>query len=72
MFRGKFRSNTCRIVMLTSIVWVIIDLVLIAHYSECIGRDGWRCKRPGEYEIEVSDIFLHILLQYLYLFLNQF
>ncbi|XP_055376433.1 polypeptide N-acetylgalactosaminyltransferase 5 isoform X2 [Condylostylus longicornis] len=54
MFRGKFRSNTCRIIILTSLVWVIIDIILIAHYSECIGKDGWRCKRPGEYDVQIQ------------------
>lgn len=53
--RGRMRSNTCRIVLLTSLVWVIFDFVLIAHYSDCIGKDGWRCRRAGEYDVEVSS-----------------
>ncbi|XP_065355728.1 polypeptide N-acetylgalactosaminyltransferase 5 isoform X1 [Calliphora vicina] len=53
--RGRMRSNTCRIILLTSLVWVIVDFVLIAHYSDCIGKDGWRCKRSGEYDIELPD-----------------
>ncbi|XP_046812162.1 polypeptide N-acetylgalactosaminyltransferase 5-like [Lucilia cuprina] len=57
--RGRMRSNTCRIILLTSLVWVIVDFVLIAHYSDCIGKDGWRCKRSGEYDIEVSLKYLN-------------
>ncbi|EDV32219.2 uncharacterized protein Dana_GF15722, isoform D [Drosophila ananassae] len=53
--RGRMRSNTCRIVLLTSLVWVIFDFVLIARYSDCIGKDGWRCKRSGEYDVELPD-----------------
>ncbi|XP_034097987.1 polypeptide N-acetylgalactosaminyltransferase 5 isoform X2 [Drosophila sulfurigaster albostrigata] len=53
--RGRMRSNTCRIVLLTSLVWVIFDFVLIAHYSDCIGKDGWRCKRAGEYDVELPN-----------------
>ncbi|KAH8409617.1 hypothetical protein KR222_011613 [Zaprionus bogoriensis] len=53
--RGRMRSNTCRIVMLTSLVWVIFDFVLIAHYSDCIGKDGWRCRRAGEYDVELPN-----------------
>ncbi|XP_055921703.1 polypeptide N-acetylgalactosaminyltransferase 5 isoform X1 [Eupeodes corollae] len=53
MLRGRLRSNTCRIVLLTSLVWVIIDLILITNYSDCISSDGWRCKRPGEYDVEL-------------------
>ncbi|XP_037906931.1 polypeptide N-acetylgalactosaminyltransferase 5 isoform X2 [Hermetia illucens] len=55
MFRGKIRSNTCRIIILTSLVWVVVDIILIARYSECIGPDGWRCKRPGEYDVEIPN-----------------
>ncbi|KAH8281847.1 hypothetical protein KR054_003305 [Drosophila jambulina] len=53
--RGRMRSNTCRIVLLTSLVWVIFDFVLIARYSDCIGKDGWRCKRSGEYDVEIPN-----------------
>ncbi|KAM8716939.1 hypothetical protein ACLKA7_003756 [Drosophila subpalustris] len=53
--RGRMRSNTCRIVLLTSLVWVIFDFVLIAHYSDCIGKDGWRCRRAGEYDVEMPN-----------------
>ncbi|KAH8271931.1 hypothetical protein KR044_011573 [Drosophila immigrans] len=53
--RGRMRSNTCRIVLLTSLVWVIFDFVLIAHYSDCIGKDGWRCRRAGEYDVELPN-----------------
>ncbi|XP_037958454.1 polypeptide N-acetylgalactosaminyltransferase 5-like [Teleopsis dalmanni] len=53
--RGRLRSNTCRIVLLTSLVWVVVDFVLIAHYSDCIGKDGWRCKRRGEYDVELPN-----------------
>jgi len=59
------RSNTCRIVLLTSLVWVIFDFVLIARYSDCIGKDGWRCKRSGEYDVEVG-VILTILMYYRY------
>lgn len=54
--RGRMRSNTCRIVLLTSLVWVIVDFILIAHYSDCIGKDGWNCKRSNEYTVEVSFV----------------
>ncbi|ALC38238.1 pgant5 [Drosophila busckii] len=53
--RGRMRSNTCRIVLLTSLVWAIFDFVLIAHYSDCIGKDGWRCRRAGEYDLDMPN-----------------
>lgn len=49
--------------LLTSLVWVIFDFVLIAHYSDCIGKDGWRCRRAGEYDVEVSKCYTDYRLQ---------
>lgn len=54
MFRGKVRMNTCRVILLTSLVWMLIDVILIMQYSDCIGVNGWRCKRANEYDVEVS------------------
>lgn len=58
MFRGKFRSNTCRIILVTSLVWMLIDVLLILHYSD-VGQQ-WNgdaqaanVRRRGAYDIEV-------------------
>uniref|UniRef100_A0A182F6A7 Uncharacterized protein n=1 Tax=Anopheles albimanus TaxID=7167 RepID=A0A182F6A7_ANOAL len=62
MFRGKFRTNTCRIVLLTSLVWLLIDVILIVNYADCPSSGGgssWLCKRSAEYDIEN-----HSYLQY--------
>lgn len=53
MFRGKIRTNTCRIVLLTSLVWLLIDVILIMNYADCLGGSSWLCKRPGEYDVEL-------------------
>ncbi|CAG9112060.1 unnamed protein product [Plutella xylostella] len=51
MFRSKMRIHTCRIILLTSLVWVLVDVALLALYSDCIG-DGWDCrKKPAEGEV---------------------
>ncbi|XP_058125321.1 polypeptide N-acetylgalactosaminyltransferase 5 isoform X2 [Anopheles ziemanni] len=57
MFRGKFRTNTCRIVVLTSLVWLLIDVILIVKYADCPSTGGgssWLCKNNnrGEYDGE--------------------
>lgn len=52
MLRGKVRSNTCRIIILTSIVWVLVDIVILMHYVDLFGDSTGR--RSGEYEVEVS------------------
>lgn len=59
MFRGKMRTNTCRIVILTSIVWLLIDVVLLLHYAEFFGvNNSDTAKRTGEYDVEVIYSFI--------------
>lgn len=53
MFRGKVRSNTCRIIILTSIVWLLVDVVVLMHYVDLFSSNTGR--RTGEYEVEVSS-----------------
>ncbi|XP_041775063.1 polypeptide N-acetylgalactosaminyltransferase 5 isoform X1 [Anopheles merus] len=59
MFRGKIRTNTCRIVVLTSLVWLLIDVILIVKYADCPSTGGgssWLCKRNGDgYDVEVPN-----------------
>ncbi|KFB49122.1 hypothetical protein ZHAS_00017275 [Anopheles sinensis] len=61
MFRGKFRTNTCRIVVLTSLVWLLIDVILIVKYADCPSTGGgssWLCKtnNRGEYDGETLSV----------------
>lgn len=51
------RTNTCRIVVLTSIVWLLIDVVVLMHYADFFGPANGR--KAGEYEVEVSQPFQH-------------
>lgn len=60
MFRGKVRSNTCRIIILTSIVWLLIDVVVLMHYVDLFNSTTGR--RAGEYEVEVSSIDLNFTM----------
>lgn len=56
MFRGKVRSNTCRIIILTSIVWLLIDVVVLMHYVDLFSTANTG-RRSGEYEVEVSTFY---------------
>ncbi|KOB75010.1 Uncharacterized protein OBRU01_08336, partial [Operophtera brumata] len=38
MFRSKIRIHTCRIILLTSLAWLLVDVALLAMYSECFGE----------------------------------
>lgn len=67
MFRGKIRLSTCRIVIITSLVWLLIDVVLIMNYADCMGSNTWLCKRSNEYTVEVSNQFYCFkLINFLY------
>lgn len=52
MFHGKLRIHTCRVILLTSLVWFLIDVVILSFYSDCLGGS---CKKTGEYEVIVAD-----------------
>lgn len=50
MFHGKLRLHTCRVILLTSLVWFLVVVVVLSFYSECLGG---ACKKPGEYNVIV-------------------
>lgn len=52
MFHGKLRIHTCRVILLTSLVWFLIDVVILSFYSDCLGGS---CKKAGEYEVVIAD-----------------
>lgn len=43
MFRTKVRIHTCKVILLTSLVWFLVDVVVLAFYSDCVGGSGWGC-----------------------------
>lgn len=43
MFRSKIRIHTCRVILLTSLVWFLVDVMVLMFYSDCIGGSGWGC-----------------------------
>lgn len=52
LFRGNLRSTTCRIVLLTSVVWLIVDVVVLMRFSDYFSATG---RRTGEFDVEVSE-----------------
>ncbi|KAK6617043.1 Polypeptide N-acetylgalactosaminyltransferase 5 [Polyplax serrata] len=43
MFRSKVRIHTCKIILLTSLVWFLVDVIVITFFSDCVGNSGWNC-----------------------------
>lgn len=40
MFRTKVRLHTCKVILATSLVWFLVDVVVLTFYSDCA---GWGC-----------------------------
>lgn len=41
--------HTCKIVMVTSLVWFVLDVAVIMYYSDCsTGTGGWGCGGGGQ------------------------
>ncbi|XP_077293729.1 polypeptide N-acetylgalactosaminyltransferase 5 isoform X1 [Arctopsyche grandis] len=54
MFRSKIRIHTCRIILLTSLVWLLVDVMLLMFYADCLG--SWDCgKKQGEYDVQIAS-----------------
>lgn len=53
MFRSKIRIHTCRVILLTSLVWFLIDVVVLTFYSDCLSG---QCKKNNEYVVEVGEL----------------
>lgn len=57
MFRSKIRIHTCQVILLTSLVWFLVDVMVLMFYSDCIGGSGWGCSETNKQTIstEVSQ-----------------
>ncbi|XP_057666804.1 polypeptide N-acetylgalactosaminyltransferase 5 isoform X2 [Diorhabda carinulata] len=49
MLYGKLRIHTCRVILLTSLAWFLIDVVVLSFYSDCIGGS---CKKVDNIQAE--------------------
>lgn len=48
MFRSKIRIHTCQVILLTSLVWFLVDVMVLMFYSDCIGGSGWGCTESSK------------------------
>ncbi|XP_050509496.1 polypeptide N-acetylgalactosaminyltransferase 5 isoform X1 [Diabrotica virgifera virgifera] len=49
MLYGKLRIHTCRVILITSLVWFLVDVVVLSFYSDCIGGG---CKKLDNIQAE--------------------
>lgn len=62
MFRGKMRMSTCRIILITSLAWLLIDVIIIMRYTD--GLSGGIFKKSPQSEVselESAKLFLRSL-----------
>lgn len=46
MFRTKVRIHTCKVILMTSLVWVMVGMALFTLNTECVGGSGgWGCSK---------------------------
>lgn len=61
MFRGRIRMSTCRIILITSLAWLLIDVIIIMKYTD--GMNGGLFKRSNNNNhVEVSLLCVHFFL----------
>jgi hypothetical protein len=51
MFRGKMRMSTCRIILITSLAWLLIDVIIIMRYTD--GLSGGIFKKNTQSEVSI-------------------
>ncbi|XP_046987691.1 polypeptide N-acetylgalactosaminyltransferase 5 isoform X2 [Schistocerca americana] len=48
MFRTKVRFHTCKVILVTSLVWLLVFVGILTYYSDCtVGGNGWGCAVPS-------------------------
>lgn len=66
MFRGRIRMSTCRIILITSLAWLLIDVIIIMKYTD--GMNGGLFKRNNDNHLEVSllcvEMYVSIVVQF--------
>lgn len=48
MFRGRIRMSTCRVILITSLAWLLIDVILIMKYTDGINSGIFKKSRDNE------------------------
>ena len=39
----RCRRHTCKVILLTSLVWCFLDILILLNYSDCSNGVGWGC-----------------------------
>lgn len=55
MFRFRIRIHTCQVILLTSLVWLLVDVMVLMLYSDCIGGSGWGCTENNKQQQTLTE-----------------
>ncbi|XP_076232893.1 polypeptide N-acetylgalactosaminyltransferase 5 isoform X2 [Calliopsis andreniformis] len=55
MFRSKIRIHTCQVILFTSLVWFLVDVMVLMLYSDCIGGSGWGCTESSKQQQTLTE-----------------
>jgi len=61
MLHSKLRIHTCRVILLTSLVWFLLVVFLLNFYSDCIGSN---CKKLSDFDVELPQSNKLIKVEY--------
>lgn len=61
MLYGKLRIHTCRVILLTSLVWFLVDVVVLSFYSECLGG---ACKKLEDSKSDAQPLVDNVNKEY--------
>ena len=43
MASSRLRMHYCKVIIATSLVWVMVDVFVLMYYTDCSGADGHKC-----------------------------
>ena len=55
LLRGMVRWHTFRVMLLTSLVWLIFGVCILVYYMECLAQNAINCNRNSQLTDEKSD-----------------
>ncbi|XP_065340037.1 polypeptide N-acetylgalactosaminyltransferase 5 isoform X1 [Cloeon dipterum] len=54
MFRTKVRIHTCKVILLTSLVWFFVGVLVLMYYTECVGTGCCGEKKSEDHPVAES------------------
>ena len=52
MASSRLRMHYCKVIIATSLVWVMVDVFVLMYYTDCSGADGHKC--AGQCTVRLS------------------